>query len=576
MKKLKKLLSVLLAGAMALSLCATALANEPATPSEPTAVTEFGDDTSGSINAQSTRQGALPAKPISIILPTVATVDRDAGEMQLFDFYLDPHNLIAKTNAAEFAEEGKTTPKFDPAAKLYFASDVASEEDFNYSGTSKSLTVTNTGFVDLDVDLDLAFDRDGAEFDLVDSAEDLSADAGASAQMYLAVVGGGQTVPVLDPADDAVPTVKATDDPSYLAAGDDVAEPVVEYVPFDPEGTTEEDEYKALKAAFDKVLAGASITLTYTATVEDDPETTSEDESAAPELAIDVAGTGTDAYTVAYSDGTDPITGSIAGDSGVVVAFTIADEDGNDVDLANITFSVAFPEAGSEADVDGEQTLTFDVPHTGAKVETALGVLADSYALAQTSDTDTIASLREKNVDVTTKGYYWEQKEKDTTKYPAFTFNLVGNINEALEAEDSDVSPWDAIDTNIGFEMTWDVTPYNKTQGRTKLYDAANGEGGGTVESVEPTVHVTKKASSTSGTNATATMTWTDGTGDYAGYTPTSAKNGAGKTIALSNSDHTISLTATTTNKTNKACVITFTKAGADAIEITPDDNWFA
>ena len=561
MKKLKKLLSVALAGAMALSLCVTALA----TTTTPTTAFPNTGNVGGTIDATSLTQGEIPARPISIILPTVDT--RASGTPQLFDFYLDPHNLIVQTNAAKYKPTTGDAPTFDPATKLYFASETGA--DYTYSGTSKALKVINTGYVPLDVDLDLKFSRGGADFDLVDSADSLDVDPGARPEMYLAVAGTGLEEPeaVTDPAS-WVPTLEISSDPSYLATGASVTAPAFAYTDFDDTGDMPEEDFDTLVENLRTALANANVTLTFTPADED------ADTDANIVVALTLNG-----FTVEVTDGTNEIDeGTIDADTNVVITISGTDSDSNTAELATISFSVAMP-TDDDAE-EGEQTIGFDVPFTGAKVETALDILEDSYVLSYTDDATAKTALEASNVEVTDSGYYWEKKVTDNSAYPSFTFNLVGNINEANEDEDSDVSPWDVIvndttsgNTGVRFDLIWTVSLYDKDQGRDKI---AAGAGGGGQQSQQPTVVVDTPATGTAASTKTATLTWTAGTGDYENYAPVSAKNSKGTFTSgtlFKVTGNTINLVANTTLKTDPDCVITFSD-GTDSIDVAVT-GWF-
>lgn len=556
MKKLKKLLSVVLAGAMALSLCATALAT--ATP-----VTDFDDpaDLGDTIDAEAVSEGALPPKPISIILPTVtAREDLDEGVSQLFDFILDPHNLIKETNAAAYVPATGDAPTFDPDTRLYFASEAGAE--YTYSGVSKSLTVTNTGFVPLDVDLDVEFNYGSAEgaFTLVDSASNLSSELGAPAQMYLAVVSSSETKAIVDPADGALPAVKFTSNDEYLST-----KPVFEYT----------DEYDADTHAegLDAALAAGSITLTFTPFEAGDPDADPATDDAPANIAVAATGFGS-GYVVTFADGEEnDITDPLEDETEVVATIGTADAgDANAMDtaLATVTFTVAKPSADKDAEA-GVQTLTFNVPHTGATIETALGVLADSYKLAQTMDADTIDALDAAGVERNANGYYWNKVETDNSAYPAFSFHLEGNINEANKDNDSKVSPWDKVNaaSQVKFDMTWNVSPYSAVRGRDQKTDPAGSA------SAKPTVEVESPATGTGTSTKYATLTWTAGMGTYEAYEPTAIKSGnaAGSNISFTKpTATTLKLTATATNKDSK-CIVTFSD-GENSVDVEVE-GWY-
>jgi len=503
MKKMKKLLSVVVAGAMALSLCATAFAT----------MTDFDHDTGDSIDATGSSQGAIPAKPISIILPTVP--DRTASNVVMpFDFILDPHGLINQTNAAAYKPADGEAPKFAEDTNMYFQN--VSATGSSYSGTSDALKVINTGFVPVDVDLELAFEMNDSEFELVNAASALENkededDEDPGAQMFLQLVADTLTKPVMLP-ESTNPKAVVDDKGGYIDG--DVA---IEYATEASDDDAVED-FEAALEAFKAAVANATILVTYVA-----PE--DEEHDPAFTVALDTLN-GFSATPVTKDDPDD-----------LDVELTIVHTDSEE-EVATISFTVVAPDAAMDEDVEAE--ITFEVPTTGATIKTALGVLADSYTLDNTTDDEAKAALRTAGVQVSSMGYYWKQGDAETEEYPTLKFNLVGNINNSDDWDKEIDATSHAINgSDVEFTLTWDVKEYDKTEERAQVTTPDSGDGQTPAEDPnagKPTIGTVTAATGTTTSTRNATIAYTAGTGNYANYEPT----------VLVYDDETISVTAGT------------------------------
>ncbi|MEH2956636.1 hypothetical protein [Candidatus Merdisoma sp. JLR.KK006] len=159
----KKLITFALSAVMAIGLSVTTYA------SEPESMQIAGDD------------------KIQVVLPTDA--------IGIFDFILDPQELINKTNASAY--DGQI---FEEGATLFFKrSD--SEALVDYSSTSDAVTITNNGSVPIDVVITAGITvlaKDG--FAMTDDRE-FTDDTRAS--LYLALIDGETEVPIMGAKEEA-------------------------------------------------------------------------------------------------------------------------------------------------------------------------------------------------------------------------------------------------------------------------------------------------------------------------------------------------------------------------------------
>lgn len=547
MKKMKKLLSVVVVGAMALSLCATAFA---------TPVTNFNNPVGDTIDATGSSQGAIPAKPISIKLPTVP--DRTAANVVMpFDFILDPHGLINQTDAAAYKPADGEAPKFAEDTNMYFQN--VSSTGSSYSGTSDALKVTNTGFVPVDIDLELAFEMNDSKFELVNAASALENkenedDEDPGAQMFLQLVADTLTKPVMLP-ESTNPKAVIDDEAGYIDG--DVA---IEYATeaSDPDDSETVEAFEEALEAFKAAVANATIVVTYVA-----PEDPDNDDPAIHVELDTLTGFSATAVDIDDPDALD-------------VEMTIVHTESSE-EVATISFTVVEPDPDNMSE-DDETTITFTVPTTGAKIETALGVLADSYTLDNTKDADEKADLIAAGVQVSSMGYYWKQGDAETSEYPTLKFNLVGNINNSDAWDEEIDATTHAINgSDVEFTLTWDVREYDKTANRDQVTTPDSGDPTTPPDnSTQPTVTLNRAATGTTAAKG-ALIDWTAGTGTYAGYEPTKVvwdgeSDGVNLTVM---SETQVRLTCNATVKAGSNHKIVFEADGKGDIQIAlPADCW--
>lgn len=117
---------------------------------------------------------------VQVVLPTSA--------VGIFDFILDPQELIRETDAAAYG--GK---KFEDGATLFFErSDGRTEED--YASDSDAITITNRGNGPLEVSVNASISVTNAEGLAMTDDREFTDDIGAS--LYLALTDGETTVPI--------------------------------------------------------------------------------------------------------------------------------------------------------------------------------------------------------------------------------------------------------------------------------------------------------------------------------------------------------------------------------------------
>jgi hypothetical protein len=133
--------------------------------------------------------------------------------------------------------------------------------------------------------------------------------------------------------------------------------------------------------------------------------------------------------------------------------------------------------------------------------------------------TESVAYLPEAYVEGWDEnGYYWafveEAEDEDLTAwghpgmeapeadaYPSLSFSVVGSIN----GTDAKTSPWDNHGDTIALDLIWDVF-------------AVEGEVG--LAGDAPAIASVTKATGNTSSKGKATITFTPGTEDYAGYAP--------------------------------------------------------
>lgn len=124
---------------------------------------------------------------VRVILPT--------DSVGIFDFILDPQELIYKTNASAY--EGKI---FEEGATLFFKRS-ESESLVDYSSTSDAVTITNSGSTPIDVVITAGIAVQAKEeFAMTDDRE-FTEDTRPS--LYLALTDGEIEIPIMGDGEDA-------------------------------------------------------------------------------------------------------------------------------------------------------------------------------------------------------------------------------------------------------------------------------------------------------------------------------------------------------------------------------------
>ena len=562
---MKRLMAVLMAVAMVLSLSVTAFAEEveDTREVENLDVGDTVDGSSGGTEATSTTEGRIPDDPIDIVLPVVAAAGE--GEVGAFDMYLDPHELITKTGAARYDALEATFA--GNGQRLYFSSDDDEEGGTVYSGDSKTLTITNKGrlpvTVDLNVDMSYGEEGEEAEFALVSSAADLEdATKAPNAAMFLGLkLGTNDPVAVLEPAANAVPSSQVYGKGNYFTS--------VAFAFAD--GITD-----ANKTALLTALEGASIVGEYVALVP------AQGENQAEPAKVNVKPTMT-GYTFAVgetavtADGVD-VEEADASSNVKTLALTVKKDS---TAVATITVKVLPPnrktmkETDTENGADYTQTIKF-FPHaagTGkAFVRTAISSKKDAYTEMWTDPT----AVTEDNPapqGMSAKGYYWAIKEELAEEaegddfFPSISFKLTGNINDDVL--------WDAVDDGqISFNLTWDVFEHDNAMYQNVAFGDGAEPSTPRLSGTAPTIVVTKQTTGSSNATAkTVTITWTPGTEDYAAYTPSTSmvlSNGSTLTMTIDNNAHTLKNTNAyaTVGASGVTGTVVFTADGLADIEL--------
>jgi hypothetical protein len=170
---MKRLAAIALAGAMVLSLSVTALADDP---ERDHLVDQNGaNDTNtakGEAQGAIRNQGTIPDPVIKVKLPTTAA--------NVFDVYIDPHNLIQESSAAMFTEDASA---FATDTLVYFKNN---GDTVTYSKTSDDIKIVNKSSVPVSVEMEAKWDKAAATYSLAKDAADLAASkAAGDAALYL-------------------------------------------------------------------------------------------------------------------------------------------------------------------------------------------------------------------------------------------------------------------------------------------------------------------------------------------------------------------------------------------------------
>lgn len=156
-RMLKKWAAIALAGAMALSLCVSALADA----GDPTELGRI-EAASGQATGSGTTTGGIPADVIKIKLP----VNAAAGT---FNMYFDPHNMIRQSNNA--LELGGSDATFADDTLVYFKN---KGDTVSFSKTSDPIKVINKSSVPVSVDMTATWNNGGSTYKLARTADELA------------------------------------------------------------------------------------------------------------------------------------------------------------------------------------------------------------------------------------------------------------------------------------------------------------------------------------------------------------------------------------------------------------------
>jgi hypothetical protein len=434
MKRMKKLMSALMALAMVASLGVTALAGENQNQNQnndPAPVTAYAN-AKGNSTGTGSNEGPMENHPIKLVLPTVAS--------GTYNMILDPHDLIARTSNKKYT--GKTfVTNYDDSSKVnnrLFFNDATD----HYDGKSASATVTNKSYDDVNLIVKVEVDPKTNTFDFVDAATALS-DSAETAQMYLAVTDGTQTAAVAAPPADAEGTLG---DPTATVTNAG-AEEYLTGATFAWTADTTDELKASLNDGFDGVKIKPTVSLAndtdgkYHITVE-----------GATAIVVD------DTVTVDVTSGTDTLAVGIYNSDATLQVATLT-----------LTFDGSKLQATGATGGASEVTLAKGVmsqPTSSATITTKIAGNSEAY----TEDYDS------------TNGYNWAF---DNTKtFATASFNLLGNING--------VDAWDgqsASGNQIGIKVIWEVEAYTESAG--------NGNSGNTNAAPTATVTQTAAAGGT-------------------------------------------------------------------------------
>lgn len=174
---------------MALALSASVLAQGQsvlvmASPMEVATSSSASRQTINTVKTGAVKSGAVKSGSSADIIQITMPV----AEENIFDFIMDPQELIGKTDAAAYG--GK---RFEADATLFFRrSDDEAGND--YSSSSDALTILNRGDTDVDVILKASIDPDSiVGITLSDDPEFLD---NTDASLYLALTDGETIVPI--------------------------------------------------------------------------------------------------------------------------------------------------------------------------------------------------------------------------------------------------------------------------------------------------------------------------------------------------------------------------------------------
>jgi hypothetical protein len=435
MKRMKKLMSALMALAMVASLGVTALANGDPAPqnNDPAPVTAYAN-AKGDSTGVGSNEGPMEANPIKIVLPTVAD--------GTYNMILDPHDLIARTSNKKYNGKTFVTNYSDDTKvnnRLFFDDDTANQ----YSNESKTATVTNKSYDDVNLVVTVEVDPKTNEFEFVKTAADLTSTE--DAQMYLAVTDGTSTVAVEAPGDDAEATVGDPTAAVTTAGAEVTATAAFEWLA----AATDE-----LKAGVNDAIDGTTITVNATYS------------SAKYTFALD--GSYKD-YIMAEADEV-----AVSGQTDVAVFDIYGTDSLTVVGKVTITFN--------SANITQDDTIVVTLSEGALKqpVSSAtMTVKIEGNSAAYTEDVDSNGN------------YVWSF---DASKeFSSASFQLTGNING--------VDAWDDLSASgnqIGVKVIWEVQAYVASE--------SGNNGGQQAADVAPTATVTQTAAAGGTATVTYTL----------------------------------------------------------------------
>lgn len=503
MKRMKKLLALVLTGAMVLSCAAFAGASDLSGGNSGTNASSGGASGTGST------EGPLPEDTVAVVLPVEVTND--------YNMILDPHHLLKDTAYKRFgnlpgtpAVEGTpavtdpdTGEEITPAvpgveavaavekvrfsnedAKLFFknkdgvtavegqaaGTDPDTGEEIPaveavegspalYSNSSNSRKIINMSLVDIGVELDVTVTKGDASFvtfvDSQDALVDEGSEGGDGAQVYLALQSTGLANPSEGSEDEATPM------PSTVTVGGDgglLTGATVEY----GEGA-DADMFEA-----------ASITLSYSGTGSD----------------ITASGSGFTGCSVNLAG--NVITVSDANDATVFATITLtgleADPANNIAQAASNTLTFSAPTEAQDGDGDSDPAAAVDTKAVDSEGKaSASGVISHLGSDTVTNPVEGAAfrkdwQMKEGQTNPEVGDYVYTRIITDPEQYPSATYNLIGAINEH--------SAWDGYakgKTSFKVDVTWKITKGGLPAGDGTTPTPTNAN-------AEPTVKVTSVA----------------------------------------------------------------------------------
>lgn len=493
MKLTKKLTALFLTLAMALSLCVCVNASD--LTALPSAEQKSESEITSEVSPTST--------VYKLVFPTAAD--------NVFDFILDPNNLIRNTHAAAYS--GATFS--DTAGHLFFKNTDATDDDpATYSGSSNSVTVTNKSNVPVNVTLTTSLTGLSADDYTFSATDDLSSADGPA--IYLAME--SECVDSDEAEwDYTLPEVTYVNDDyigiidTVVFAWDDVITAAVEAAA-DADATDDEitagTAANALKDAFNTALAeGLKIEIDY-----------EHGEDGATMTATPKAVT-LDGYTLTFDESAYPLNPEVeegAEDAAVVAALTVAEnKDASPATIGTFTFTFK-ADLDTDTDYLEDATVSVSVAAGSQVINEATPVAADDSAVKAevTRLLPGVPNAYELTYDDTDKAYVYAEKEDHGIPYKSFSFNLTGKIN--------DDDGWSSITGTPKIAVTWNMTAVGAEE---------EGDGDGnepeTPQVTPPTLTVT-----TGITSNTASGVWTINVGTSGMTKVASAKVGT-KTLTV-------------------------------------------